>query len=114
MALVTRRNFQTFFYMPKLQNIRVLIGRSLVQVNAGQCDDVRECDTLKEAKEFARYALTEAYQNSGEFSEPMNVARVMAFDGTANFSPVEYIRKGYSEPDADSEEHAKLARTFRR
>lgn len=66
-------------------------------MNDGQCDDVRDCDSLKEAKEFARYALTPAYQQSGEFSEPMNVARVMAFDGTANFSPVEYVRKGYVE-----------------
>lgn len=82
----------------KYSNIRVLVGRSVKAVDDGQCDDVKECDTIKEAKEFARHSLTEAYQRSGEFSEPMNYARVAADEDGQRICVADYFRKGYVEP----------------
>lgn len=82
--------------------LRVLVARSQEAFRNG-CDDVRECDTVKEAKAFARYSLTEAYQKSGEFSEPMNCARVMRGDECLE----EYWRKGWQPaPDLAEEGEA--------
>ncbi len=66
----------------KKENIRVLVGRTQDAVNSrdNQCDDVREFDTIKEAKDFAKYALTDAYQQSGEMSQPMGYSAVMRGD----------------------------------
>lgn len=72
------------------KQIRVLVARSIEKFEGG-CDDVRECDTMKEAREFARYALTESYQHSGEFSEPMNCTRIMRGDELV----AEFWRKGW-------------------
>lgn len=86
----------------KYTNIRVLVARSVRAVDDGQCDDVRPCDTIKEAKAFARYALDRksAYQSSNEMTEPMNYARVMADEtGYAdNVCVADFFAKGYSEP----------------
>lgn len=82
----------------KYTNIRVLIARSVRAVDCHQCDDVRECDTVKEAKDFARYALTPAYQQSGEFSEPMNYSRIVADEDGRQICIADYFRKGYVEP----------------
>lgn len=82
----------------KYSNIRVLVARSMQAVDGGQCDDVRECDTIREAKEFARYSLTLAYQQSCEMSEPMNYARVMAVEGGSDVCVADFFRRGYSEP----------------
>lgn len=89
--------------MSKYSNIRVLVARSQQAVNDGQCDDVRTCDTIAEAKKFARYALTPAYQASGEFSEPMNYAQVRATEEVRgqqreDVCVADYFRAGYSEP----------------
>jgi hypothetical protein len=86
----------------KYSNIRVLVARSVQAVNDGQCDDVRECDTIKEAKEFARYSLTPEYQASNEFSEPMNYAQVRATEEVRgeerDVCVADYFRKGYVPP----------------
>jgi len=87
----------------KYSNIRVLVARSVAAVDAGQCDDVRECDTIKEAKDFARHALTTEYQRSGEFSQPMNYSRVMATEQGQDVCVADYFRKGYREPAAEPE-----------
>ena len=79
----------------KYTNIRVLVARSQEAVNRGSCDDVRECDTIAEAKKFARYALTEAYQQSAEMSEPMNYSAVMADEDGSDVCVADYFRKGY-------------------
>lgn len=65
--------------MSKYQNIRVLVARSQQAVFDGQCDDVRQCDTIAEAKKFARSA-----DRRGEQREDVCVA--------------DYFRKGYCEP----------------
>lgn len=82
----------------KYTNIRVLVARSMQAVDDCQCDDVRECDTVKEAKDFARYALTDAYQQSGEFSEPMNYSRVMIKEDGKDVCLFDLFRKGYVQP----------------
>jgi hypothetical protein len=82
----------------KYTNIRVLVGRSRRQVDDRRCEDVRECDTLKEAKAFAKYALTEEYRASGELSELMNNSRVMATEDEREVCLEDYTRKGYEEP----------------
>lgn len=81
----------------KYKNIRVLVARSQEAVR-NSCDDVRECDTIKEAKDFARYSLTSEYQASGEFSEPMNYAAVMADEDGRDVCVADYFRKGYVAP----------------
>lgn len=90
----------------KYSNIRVLVACSVEAVDAGQCDDVRDCDTIKEAKEFARYSLTPAYQASGEFSEPMNYARIMANEDGRDVCVTDFFRKGFvpMARDADAVE----------
>lgn len=88
----------------KYTNIRVLVARSMQAVDDCQCDDVLECDTVKQAKDFARYALTDAYQQSGELSAPMNYSRVMACKDNRDVCLHDYFRKGYVapvEPDDD-------------
>lgn len=80
--------------MSKYTNIRVLVARSQEAFETG-CDDCRDCDTIGEAKKFARYSLTEAYRQSGEFSEPMNCARVMAQEDGRDVCVEEYWRKGW-------------------
>lgn len=81
----------------KYTNIRVLVARSQ-EAAVNSCDDVRQCDTIKEAKDFARYSLTVAYQESGEFSEPMNYAAVMAEEDGREVCVTDYFRKGYVAP----------------
>jgi len=73
------------------------VARSLRAIDASQCDEVRDCDTIREAKEYAQRVLTDEHQRLCEYSEPMNVAIVKAFDGTANVCLAEYIRPGYRE-----------------
>lgn len=68
------------FAKMKYSNIRVLVAQTIDAVDAGQCDEVRPCDTVREAKSFARYAMTVDYQKSGEFTNRMACARVMAED----------------------------------
>jgi hypothetical protein len=87
-------------------NIRVLVARSQSAVQDGQCDDVRECDTIAEAKKFARYSLTPAYQQSAGMSAPMNYARVVADEAGREYIDndngevcvADYFRKGYVIP----------------
>jgi hypothetical protein len=83
----------------KYKNIRVLVARSQDAVRNQSCDDVRECDTIKEAKHFARYSLTEAYQQSHETSELMNYAAVMAEEDGRDVCVYDYFRKGYTPPE---------------
>lgn len=95
----------------KYRNIRVLVARSISAIEdpRGACDDVRECDTVKDAKVFARHALTNAYQTSGEFSEPMNVARVMADEPDGRtVCLADYWRKGW-QPEIKLTEGSELA-----
>lgn len=82
---------------PKYSNIRVLVARSQ-EAARNSCDDVRECDTVAEAKKFARHSLTLEYQASGEFSEPMNYAAVMADEDGREVCLYDYFRKGYVAP----------------
>lgn len=42
-----------------------------------QCDEVRECDTIAEAKKFAQYCLTQEYADAREMSTRMGYAAVM-------------------------------------
>jgi hypothetical protein len=76
--------------MESSQPIYVEVGRSMEQVANRQSDDVRKCDTIKEAKDFARHSLTEEYRRANEFTEPMNYARVMVRDECR----YDYFRKG--------------------
>jgi len=93
----------------KFSNIRVLVARSLAAIEAGQCDDVAEgFDSIKEAKVFAKHALTDAYQHSAEMSEPMNVARIKA-DERGWYDDVivaDFYRKGYVEAVAAEQDEA--------
>ena len=61
----------------RYQSIQVLTARTLEQIENCPFDN-RKCDTIKQAKAFAKYCLTDAYQHSAEFSEPMTVSRVIA------------------------------------
>ena len=79
----------------KYTNIRVLVGRSIESVENGQCDDVRNCDTVREAKSFVRYAFTVDYQKSGEFSERMNYARIVADEDDREVIVYDSFRYGY-------------------
>lgn len=79
----------------KYSNIRVLVARSVQAVEDSSCDDVRNCDTIAEAKKFARYSLTPEYQMSGEFSEPMEYARVVADENEREVIITEFYRKGF-------------------
>ncbi len=91
----------------KYSNIRVLVARSLEDFDSRPCTitDCREgFDTVKEAKEWARYALTPEYLTSNEMTEPVNVARVMVDEedetawrtgGFRSVCLVEYWRKGW-------------------
>ncbi len=90
----------------KYTNIRVLVARSIEAIEdpRGACDDVRECDTVKEAKEFARYSLTPAYMDSNEMSEPQNVARVMADEDGREVCLADYWRKGWSPAPVEVDE----------
>ena len=45
-----------------------------------QCDDVRTCDTIAEAKKYARYCLTQSYADAIESKEPMGYAQVIVND----------------------------------
>lgn len=88
----------------KYTNIRVLVGRTQEAVTDPHsgCDDVRSCDTIAEAKKFARYSLTPEYQASNEFSEPMNYAQVRATEEVRgeerDVCVADYFRKGYVPP----------------
>jgi hypothetical protein len=93
----------------KYSNIRVLVARSMEAVDDGQCDDVRDCDTIKEAKEFARYSLTAAYQASNEFSEPMNYARVMADEDGRDVCVHDFFRKGFVPMARDADPVEEIA-----
>lgn len=62
----------------KYKSIQVLAAYSADQVEDSQCVEVRECDTVKEAKDHAKYCLTEAWQRNAETSEPLGYARVVA------------------------------------
>jgi hypothetical protein len=77
----------------KYSNIRVLVGRSQDAVENNSCDDVRECDTAAEAKKFARYSLTPAYQASGEFTTPMGYAKVVADENGSEVCLADYFSK---------------------
>jgi hypothetical protein len=70
----------------KYSNIRVLAAQTVEQVENGQCDEVRNCDTVKEAKLFARYVMDpkSGYLASNEFSKPMACCRVMAEEQGGN------------------------------
>lgn len=81
----------------KYSNIRTLVARSQQAVDDGQCDDVRPADTIREAKSFARYALTVDYQHSGEFSERMGYARVMACEDGSDVCVFDLVRPGYTQ-----------------
>jgi hypothetical protein len=89
--------------MKTLPIIQVLVGRSRRAIDDMGADDVRTCDTLKEAKAFAKYALTLAYQQSGEMSEPMNYARIIICqpNGVRDDFHSEYFRPGYDETRAE-------------
>ena len=93
----------------KYSNIRVLVARSVEAVDNHSCDDVRECDTVKEAKAFARYSLTPEYSaNRTELAcgridyEQMNYARVMVEEDGKEFCLVDYFRKGWNPAETET------------
>ena len=61
----------------RYQNITVEAARTREAVEASQCDVVRQCDTMKEAKTYARRALTDEFMRSSEASEPNKFSRVI-------------------------------------
>ncbi len=77
----------------KYTNIEVQVAPTQEANSLGQNYDARPCDTVKEAKAFAKYALTVEYQQSAELSEPMGYSCVTAFDGTARVCLYDYFRK---------------------
>lgn len=80
----------------KYTNIRVLVAHSQEAVQLGASDDSRPCDTIKEAKTFARRALTAEYQALIEASAPYNYAAVMAEEDGKDVCVADYFRKGYT------------------
>ncbi len=78
----------------KTTNIRVLVARTQEAFEKG-CDDVVNFDTLKEARAFAKRALTPEYQAMIESSEPMNCTRVMGAEDNREVCFNEYWRKGW-------------------
>ena len=84
----------------KYSNISVLVARSQEAVESGSCDDCRNCDTIAEAKKFARYALTPDYQQCAEMSAPMNYAKVVATEDGHEVCVADFFRKGYVAPVA--------------
>lgn len=84
----------------KYNNIRVLVARSQFAAQSDSFDDVRPCDTIAEAKKFARYALDpkSAYQSSNEMAEPMNYAEIRADEDGRDVCVDCFWRRGYSEP----------------
>jgi hypothetical protein len=89
--------------MKTLPIIQVLVGRSRREVNEKGADDVRTCDTIREAKSYVKYAFTVDYQRSNEFSEPMNYARIIICqpNGVRDDFHSEYFRPGYDETRAE-------------
>lgn len=91
----------------RYSNICVLIARSIEDIEdpRGKCTDYRDCDTVKEAKDFARYSLTPAYLESNEMTEPMNVARVIAEEDGREVCISEHWRKGWRPEPVNVEEN---------
>lgn len=71
----------------------VLAGRSQEDVQSGNADVERKFDTLKEARAYAKYQLTEEAMRSAEASEPLNYAAV--FDSDTKECLNDYFRRGY-------------------
>lgn len=85
-----------------MKKILVLSGDSRISLENKGASYSQECDTLKEAKQRAKYSLTVDFQRSGEMSEPFNYARVVVYDGPS-YARVETLhsefwRVGYNEP----------------
>lgn len=62
----------------RYQQIKVLAARTQELADDGQWEVERECDTVKEAKDYAKYCLTDAHMQSAEASEPLAYAQVVA------------------------------------
>ena len=82
-----------------MKQIEVRVARTQEAVLNHQCDDVRECDTIAEAKKFAKYALSKECQASCEMSEPMGYAQVIV-DGECLY---DYFSKAESARLAKAE-----------
>lgn len=61
----------------KAKLITVEAARTQAQVENGQCDLVQEFDTIAEAKERAKYYLTEQFMRVSEANETLDYARVI-------------------------------------
>lgn len=61
----------------KTKQITVEAARTQLQVEAGQCDVVQDFDTVKEAKDRAKYYLTDEFRQASEASERLGYARVL-------------------------------------
>lgn len=59
-----------------MKKIEVHAASSQQAVLDHQCDEVRECDTIKEAKEHAKYCLTPRFAKANE-CQPMRYAQVV-------------------------------------
>lgn len=61
----------------RYQNITVEAASTREAVESSQCDVVRQCDTIKEAKAYARRTLTDEFAREAEASEPNRFSRVI-------------------------------------
>lgn len=64
-----------------MKTIKVYSARNQLAFETFGADDERECDTLKQAKAFAKYSLSDAYMQSGEMSEPFNYSVIVIYSG---------------------------------
>jgi hypothetical protein len=73
----------------KWHDIEIRAGRTQEDVLRGQCDVITKCDTIKDAKNKARYYLTDYFQQSAELSEPLGYSQVVV-NGECRY---DYFRK---------------------
>lgn len=73
-----------------MKTIFVLAGESQEDVLNGQCSVSHECDTVKEARDRAKYVLTDAFQQSCEMARPLGYSQVVV-NGECRY---DYFRKG--------------------
>ncbi len=74
----------------KYNYIEVRAARTQQDVLNCQCDEIRQCDTIKEAKEYAKYVLTNDFQKVNEMSEPLQYAAIYAGNGDLTRKDIVY------------------------